>query len=84
MHRIEYLKQLVLKPPSELEMAQESVEPRKYQRRRNGDGTFDSICPDCMRIVGTCLKESDLSSYEANHRCEPARLAELWSPKKWF
>ena len=47
-----------------------------FHRRRNEDGTFDSICLLCFRTAASAPEESELSSLELKHVCDPA-----W---RWF
>jgi hypothetical protein len=47
----------------------------EYPRRTNLDGTIDSICPLCYLTVGTASSKADLERVEAEHVCEPSRLA---------
>jgi hypothetical protein len=48
-----------------------------YPHRRNSDGTFDSICPECFRTVARVSIEVELAAAEAAHRCDAWRLEEL-------
>lgn len=43
---------------------------REYPHRTNKDGTIDSICPDCYRILATSTWEAELERLEADHVCE--------------
>jgi hypothetical protein len=45
-------------------------EPVAFPRRKNENGTFDSICPICFRTVASGVKESQLAELERNHICE--------------
>ena len=40
-----------------------------FPHRKNSDGTFDSICPDCFRTITTQQSESDLAKFESSHHC---------------
>lgn len=42
---------------------------RPFPHRRNPDGSFDSICPDCFLNVASGVDESDLKAAEAAHVC---------------
>lgn len=49
----------------------------KFRRRRNNDGTYDSICPACFLSVGRGLKtELELACVEAEHDCPIVFLGE--------
>ena len=41
-----------------------------FPHRRNPDGSFDSICPNCFRTVATRRNEADLAQTEREHVCE--------------
>jgi hypothetical protein len=45
-----------------------------FPHRTNGDGSIDSICPQCFRTVGTSTYQADLDAIEASHVCDPALL----------
>src|ERR1700746_2564233 len=51
---------------------------QQFAKRRNPDGTMDSICLNCFRTVATCTDELELIELEKEHRCgqERAELAE--------
>jgi len=49
-------------------------EQREFPHRVNGDGTFDSICPQCYVTIGTSTWEAELERMEAAHVCDPVRL----------
>ena len=40
-----------------------------YARRRNADGTSDSICLRCFRTVASGNSSVDLPKMESQHRC---------------
>ena len=49
----------------------------RFPHRRNNDGTFDSICPDCSLSVARGLRtEAELVPFEALHDCPISYLAE--------
>jgi hypothetical protein len=48
-----------------------------FPRRRNEDGSYDSICPACFVTVAAASNEEQLRSYELGHICDPVRLAEV-------
>ena len=43
----------------------------KFAKRRNPDGTMDSICLNCFRTVATCTDQLELIEFEKDHRCMP-------------
>ena len=43
----------------------------KFPHRHNLDGTYDSICPECLATIGTAQKEEDLNQAESRHACDP-------------
>jgi hypothetical protein len=45
-----------------------------YAHRRNGDGTYDSICWVCYRTVSHQFREADLAAEEASHVCKAEDL----------
>jgi hypothetical protein len=48
-----------------------------YPHRKNCDGTFDSICPECFRTIATVWNEIELGAEEETHRCDAGRMEEL-------
>lgn len=44
-----------------------------FRRRRNEDGTFDSICLRCFLTAASAPEESELTSLELKHVCDPVR-----------
>lgn len=58
--------------------------PRTFPHRLNLDGTFDSICPDCLRTISNEQFEIDLNPPERNHLCDPILLDLLWDSKRHF
>jgi hypothetical protein len=48
-----------------------------FAHRKNENGTFDSICPDCFSTVVRGLHtESQLAEFEDQHVCHSDLLAE--------
>jgi hypothetical protein len=41
-----------------------------FTYRQNGDGSFDSICLDCFRTVGTAESIETLKAPEKQHVCQ--------------
>ena len=53
------------------------ISKKKFQRRRNGDGTHDSICMDCFTAIATAKRKTDLDQRESSHVCDPVyRIAQ--------
>jgi hypothetical protein len=44
-----------------------------FPHRRNGDGTYDSICPHCFVTVARQRDEASLKEAEASHICFTGR-----------
>jgi len=42
-----------------------------FAKRRNADGTMDSICLRCFRTVASCTDRGELIEFEKGHRCRP-------------
>ena len=40
-----------------------------FPHRKNPNGTFDSICPECFRTIATQPSEEDLTPFEQSHHC---------------
>lgn len=41
----------------------------EYKHRTNPDGSYDSICMQCYRTVGTTKNEDELREKESAHIC---------------
>ena len=41
-------------------------------RRRNGDGTIDSICNRCFLTIARAYNPVDLTELEQRHVCQPS------------
>ena len=53
------------------------IHQKKFQRRRNRDGTHESICMDCFTAIATAKRKADLDQHESAHVCEPVyRIAQ--------
>ena len=50
-------------PPREAGMVQQ------FAKRRNADGTMDSICLKCFRTVARCTDQLELIEFEKDHQC---------------
>jgi|HubBroStandDraft_1064217.scaffolds.fasta_scaffold08867_3 hypothetical protein len=46
----------------------------RFPHRHNSNGTVDSICTECFATVATALDESELSTRESAHVCDPVNL----------
>jgi hypothetical protein len=46
-----------------------------FPHRRNGDGTYDSICTACLKTVATNEDEAKLRYYELAHVCNPPKFS---------
>jgi hypothetical protein len=46
-----------------------------FPHRQNRDGSFDSICLRCFATVATAKDVKELRSYDKNHICDPASIA---------
>jgi hypothetical protein len=53
---------------------------RTFPRRRNSDGTFDSICSQCFLIISTSSLESELAEAEKAHVCVGLNLSNMFYP----
>jgi hypothetical protein len=51
-----------------------SIASHEFLRRLNRDGTFDSICPQCVRTVASHCREGLLANAEIRHKCEGPEL----------
>jgi hypothetical protein len=49
----------------------------RFPRRRNADGTFDSMCMECFTNVARGKPEADLEGIEDAHSCRPGRFREF-------
>jgi hypothetical protein len=43
-----------------------------YLHWRKFDWTYDSICPDCLRVIAHADDETGLAALEEKHVCDPA------------
>jgi hypothetical protein len=56
---------------------QATVSHTNFPHRENPDGTWDSICIQCLRTVASSVRESDLAEGEDSHFCDPLDLERL-------
>jgi hypothetical protein len=52
-------------------------EGQRFAHRRNGDGSYDSICTRCLVAVASVQKEEQLRPHESAHVCDPVRLYQV-------
>jgi hypothetical protein len=45
------------------------IVPRIFPRRRNADGSYDSICPACFLTAAHAAAEEGLATQESTHVC---------------
>ena len=50
--------------------------PPFFPHRRNTDGSFDSICLECLLTVANVQNETDLAEYDEYHICNPSILSQ--------
>jgi hypothetical protein len=48
----------------------------EYRHWRRFDGSFDSICPECVAIIAHADDEAELVEKEKTHICDPAMFPE--------
>ncbi len=53
-----------------------------FAHRHNQDGTWDSICSKCFRIVDNSADESNMVEQENAHKCEGFSLARMFYSKQ--
>jgi hypothetical protein len=53
-----------------------SMKP-SFVRRKNDNGTIDSVCRNCFITVATATRELDLDKSEGDHICDP-HLVKYW------
>jgi hypothetical protein len=57
-----------------------SLDPTRFTRRFNEDGTIDSICRHCFLTVATAQSDADLANEERKHTCDPYVLERFREP----
>lgn len=60
----------------------DSLDRPAYPHRRNPDGSFDSICPECFATIARAQSEVELVWHERNHRCKPEELERFRAMRK--
>jgi hypothetical protein len=50
--------------------------PPFFPHRRNRDGSFDSICLQCLLTIANARTEADLAKYDKYHVCNPSILSQ--------
>jgi hypothetical protein len=51
-----------------------------FPHRRNGDGSFDSICTRCFQTIASRFSEVALAEAERLHTCDGPPLMHSWQP----
>ena len=57
-------------------IAEDTTMEEAFPHRRNPDGSYDSICPQCFRTVSTRAKEDELREDEMRHDCQKMELGQ--------
>jgi hypothetical protein len=50
--------------------------PPFFPRRRDRDGSFDSICLKCLLTIANSGIETDLAKHDKFHVCNPSNLSQ--------
>lgn len=53
-----------------------AVTSKLHPRRRNKDGSYDSVCFTCFATVGDCQPDGRPGQLDKHHVCDSAFLAE--------
>jgi nicotinamide mononucleotide (NMN) deamidase PncC len=53
-----------------------SAKSKLLPRKRNKDGSYDSVCLTCFAIVGGCGPDGQLPEHDKGHVCDSAFFAE--------
>lgn len=54
-----------------------------YSRSQNDNGTFNTMCLDCLRTIATSVEnETDLELLEIRHVCPEKALAQILAAQK--
>ena len=53
-----------------------AVKSKLFPRKRNKDGSYDSICLTCFATVGGCGPDGEPPQHDQHHICDSAFLAE--------
>lgn len=54
-----------------------------YSRTQNDNGTFNTMCLDCLRTIATSVEtETDLELLEMHHVCPEKALAQILALKR--
>jgi hypothetical protein len=54
-----------------------ATRPPHFPHRKNQDGSWSSICSECVLTIATEVLEKDLETHEKNHLCEGLDLLRL-------
>jgi hypothetical protein len=53
-----------------------------YSRTQNENGTYNTMCLDCLRTIATSVEtETDLELFEMHHLCPEKALSQLLAGK---
>jgi hypothetical protein len=53
-----------------------------YSRTQNDNGTFNTMCLDCLRTIATSVEnQSDVELLELHHVCPEKALAQMLSQR---
>jgi hypothetical protein len=52
-----------------------------FPHRHNPDGSFDSICIECLQTIATRIEEVDLAQQESVHICDEFSLGKRLYPE---
>ena len=55
-----------------------------FSRRKNADGTHDSICRRCFATIATEDDQDVLLAQEARHSCKEEDLLRIQQPEVWL
>jgi hypothetical protein len=55
-----------------------------FSRRKNIDGTHDSICRRCFATIARERDQNDLLAQEAGHVCREEDLLRIQHPEVWL
>jgi hypothetical protein len=64
------------------EQGVDSAKHTAFPHRRNPDGSFDSICPDCFATIAKTQSEAELARHERNHLCRAEDLERFRALRK--
>jgi hypothetical protein len=47
----------------------DEIRARTFPHRKNPDGTWETICPDCLRTIARVKDQAELGTIESVHDC---------------